>query len=89
VLPVYAVKYFYQVRKIQRKPLKAEDIEPDSQWAHDLGSRSSRGSRHAADGDSNEIENVKVKQEMDDDAMETEDVPSEYNFVKLYVVLEV
>jgi hypothetical protein len=69
--------------------LKAEDIEPDSQWAHDLGSRSSRGSRHAAGDDSNEMENVRVKQEIDDDAMETEDVPGEYGFVKLYAVLEV
>jgi hypothetical protein len=88
VLPVYTVKYFCQVRKIQRKPLKAEDLEPDSQWGHDLGSRSSRGSRHVAGGDPNEMENVKVKQEIDDDAMETENVPSEYSFVKLYVVLE-
>jgi hypothetical protein len=89
VLPVYTVKYFYQARKIRRKPLKAEDLEPDSQWAHDLGSRSSGESRHAAGGDPNEMENVKVKEEIDDDAMETEDVPSEYSFVKLYVVLEV
>jgi U4/U6.U5 tri-snRNP-associated protein 1 len=64
-----------KVRKIRRKPFKAEDIEPDSQGAHDLGSRSIRGSRHAAGGDPNEMENVKVKQEIDDDTMETEDVP--------------
>ncbi|PNF42461.1 hypothetical protein B7P43_G08725 [Cryptotermes secundus] len=64
-----------KVRKIRRKPLKAEDIEPDSQGAHDLGSRSIRGSQHAAGGDPNEMENVKVKQEIDDDTMETEDVP--------------
>jgi hypothetical protein len=76
---------------MRRKPLKAEDIEPDTDWARDFGSRSSRGSRHAAGGDSNENEYVKVKQEVTDgdDAMETDDVPSKYSFVKLFVVLEV
>jgi len=66
-----------KVRKMRRKPLKAEDIEPDTDWARDFGSRSSRGSRHAAGGDSNENEYVKVKQEITDvdDAMETDDVP--------------
>jgi hypothetical protein len=93
------LEYFYQVRKIRRKPLKAEDVEPDTDWARDFGSRSSRGSRHGAGGDSNENEYVKVKQEAiddndhdddhDDDVMETDDVPSKYSFVKLYTVLEV
>jgi hypothetical protein len=69
--------------------LKAEDTEPDSQWAHDFGSHSSRGSRHAAGGDPNEIENIKVKQEIYNDAVETGNVPCEYSFVKFYVVLEV
>lgn len=81
----------HQVRKMRRKPLKAEDIEPDTDWTRDFGSRSSRGSRHAAGGDSNGNEYVKVKQEVidGDDAMETDDVPSKYSFVKLFVVLEV
>ncbi|GFG38346.1 hypothetical protein Cfor_05693 [Coptotermes formosanus] len=48
-----------KVRKIRRKPLKAEDVEPDTDWARDFGSRSSRGSRHGAGGDSNENEYVK------------------------------
>jgi hypothetical protein len=76
---------------MRRKPLKAEDIEPDTDWARDFGSRSSRGSQHAAGGDSNENEYVKVKQEVidGDDAMETDDVPSKYSFAKLFVVLEV
>jgi hypothetical protein len=64
---VYIVNHFNQVRKIRCKPLKAEDLEPDNQWARDLGSRSSWGSRQAAGGDSNDLENVKVKQEIDDD----------------------
>lgn len=66
-----------KVRKMRRKPLKAEDIEPDTNWARDFGSRLSRGSRHVAGGDSNENEYVKVKQEVidGDDAMETDDVP--------------
>jgi hypothetical protein len=76
---------------MQRKPLKAEDLEPDTDWARDFGSRSSRGSRHAAGSDSGENEYVKVKQEVidDDDAMETDEVPGKYRFVKSYVVLEV
>jgi hypothetical protein len=78
---------------MQRKPLKAEDIEPDTDWACDFGSRSSRGSRHAADGDSNVNEYVQVKQEVidddDDDIMERDGVTSKSSFVKLYVVLEV
>jgi hypothetical protein len=69
--------------------LKAEDLEPDNQWTRDLGSRSSWGSRQAAGGDSNDLENVKVKQEIDDDAMETQEVPGEYSFDKLFVVREV
>jgi hypothetical protein len=82
------LEYFYQVRKNRRNPLKADDIEPDIDWARDFGSRSSRGSRHAAGGDSNENEYVKVKQEVidDDDVMETDDVSSKYSFVKLNVV---
>lgn len=76
---------------MQRKPLKAEDIEPDTDWARDFGSRSSRGSRHAAGSDSNVNEYVKVKQEVidDDDVMERDGVTSKSSFVKLYVVLEV
>jgi hypothetical protein len=76
---------------MRRKPLKAEDIEPDTDWARDFGSRSSRGSRHATGGDSSENEYVTVKQEVadDDDAMETDEVPSKYSLVKSYVVLEV
>jgi hypothetical protein len=80
--------------------LKAEDLEPDNQWACDLGSRSSWGSQHAAGGDTNDSESVKVKQEIDDDddgggndddndAMETQEVPGEYSLVKLSVVREV
>lgn len=81
----------HQVRKMRRKPLKAEDIEPDIDWAHDFGSRSSRGIRHAAGSDSNENEYVKVKQEVidGDDAMEIDDVPSKYSFIKLFLFLEV
>jgi len=76
---------------MRRKPLKAEDIEPGTDWSHDFGSRLSRGSQHVAGGDSNENEYVKVKQEVidGDDAMATDDVPSKYSFVKLFVVLEV
>lgn len=73
------------MRKIRRKPLKAEDLEPDSDWTHDFGSRSSRGSRHVASGDSGEMERVKVKQEIEDDTMETEDVPSKCGLVKFLV----
>lgn len=78
------------MRKIRRK-LKAEDLEPDSDWTHDFGSRSSRGSRHSAGGDSTEMEHVKVKQEIDDDedAVETKDVVGKYGFVKLYAALKV
>jgi hypothetical protein len=76
---------FCQVQKIRRKPLKAEDLEPDTDWARDFGSQSSRGSQHNAGGDSNGNEHVKVKQEVteDDDAMETDDVPGKYSFIIL------
>jgi hypothetical protein len=71
--------------------LKAEDLEPDSDWTRDFGSRSSRGSRHPESGDSSEIEHVNVKQEIDDDddAVETKDVLSKYSFVKLHAAPEV
>ncbi|KDR24200.1 hypothetical protein L798_07607, partial [Zootermopsis nevadensis] len=62
-----------KVRKIHRKHLKAEDLEPDSDWTRDLGSRSLRGSQLSASGDSSEIEQVKVKQEVDDDDDDDDD----------------
>jgi hypothetical protein len=45
--------------------------------------------RRAADDDPNEMENIKVKQEIDNDTVKTGDVPGEYSFVKFYEVLEV
>ncbi|XP_069695557.1 U4/U6.U5 tri-snRNP-associated protein 1 isoform X5 [Periplaneta americana] len=62
-----------KVRKIRRK-LKAEELEPEGDWSRDMGSRS-KGSRHGGNADSSEMEVVKVKQEVDEDAMETEDTP--------------
>ena len=57
------------MRKI-RKKLKAEDLVPqDSDWMRDLGSRS-RG-RHS---ENNEIEDIKIKQEVEDDAMDIEEI---------------